>query len=435
MKKIYLGMSADLLHPGHLNIIQKAKDLGGELIIGLLTDKAISSYKRLPFMTYEQRKIIIENIKGVNDVVPQETLDYTENLMKIKPDYVVHGDDWKTGIQAETRQKVINVLKEWGGELVEFTYTEGISSTKLKNALKDIGTTPEIRIAALNRLINSKDIVRVIEAHSGLTGIIAENIFFEENNKRKEFDAIWISSLTQATIRGKADNGYLDVISRLDILSDILDVTTKPIIFDGDNGGYIEHFIETVKKLESLGISAITIEDKIGLKRSSIDGTLVSQEQESIENFTKKISAGKSSQITESFMIFARIESLILKEGIDDAIARAKSYIEAGADGIVIHSNSSLFDEINEFTEIYNKLTNRKPLIVIPSSYPYITEDLLVQKGINIVIYADHLLRAAYPVMVKTAQSILKQGRAEEAASEYCMPINEIINLIDLKNG
>jgi len=429
MKKIYLGMSADLLHPGHINIIKKAKSLEGELIIGLLTDKAIASYKRLPFMTYEQRKNIIENLKYVDSVVPQETLDYTENLRKIKPDFVVHGDDWKTGIQAKTREKVINTLSEWGGQLVEFSYTEGISSTQINNAIKRVGTTPEIRIGTLRRLLNSKDIIRVIEAHSGLSGMIVENVSFGEKNEQKEFDAVWISSLTQSAIKGKSDNGYLDISSRIDTLLDILDVTTKPIIFDGDNGGPIEHFIETVKKLESLGISAITIEDKTGLKRNSLFGTLVKQEQDSIEAFSEKIKAGKSVQFTDVFMIFARIESLILKNGLEDAIARAKSYIEAGADGIVIHSNSTSFDEVEEFTNIYNTFPNRKPLIVIPSTYSYISEDVLKNKNINMVIYANHLLRAAYPVMVKTAQSILKNGRAKEASEEFCMSINEIINL------
>jgi phosphoenolpyruvate phosphomutase len=322
---IYIGMSADLLHPGHLNIIEHARQLDGEIIIGLLTDKAIASYKRLPYMNFEQRKIIVENVKGVSRVVPQETLDYTENLQKIKPDIVIHGDDWKSGVQNQTRQKVIDTLAQWGGKLIEIPYTKNISSTRLNNALREAGTSPEIRAQTLQRLINNKDIVRVIEAHNGLTGLIAENIFVNENGKKNQFDAIWISSLTQSASRGKPDNGYLNTSARLETVSDILDVTTKPIIYDSDNGGPIEHFIAAVKSLERLGVSAVIIEDKTGLKRNSLFGTEVYQQQDDIESFSEKIKAGKKAAVTDTFMIIARIESLILDKGIDDALDRAQA--------------------------------------------------------------------------------------------------------------
>jgi phosphoenolpyruvate phosphomutase len=430
MKKIYLGMSADLLHPGHLNIIEHARQLDGELIIGLLTDKAIASYKRLPYMNFEQRKMIIENIRGIAEVVAQDSLDYTANLEKIKPDFVVHGDDWKIGVQSNTRQKVIDTLSQWGGKLVEIPYTKNISSTQLNNALKEIGTTPEIRSQTLKRLIDSKDIVRVIEAHNGLSGIIAETIFVTQNNKRYEFDAIWISSLTQSAARGKPDNGYLDTTSRLEIISDVLDVTTKPIIYDGDNGGHLEHFTATVKSLERIGVSAIIIEDKTGLKKNSLFGTDVFQEQDDVESFAVKIKAGKEAQVAGNFMIFARIESLILGKGLDDALTRARAYLGAGADGIMIHSRSKSFDEVKEFISRYNDFDNRKPLIVVPSAFPQVTEEDLAANKVNIVIYANHLLRAAYPAMVNTARSILEHHRAKEASEEYCMPINDIINLI-----
>lgn len=430
MKKIYIGMSADLLHPGHLNIIEHARKIGGEIIIGLLTDKAIAAYKRLPYMTYEQRKIVVENVKGVSQVVPQETLDYVPNLRKIKPDYVLHGDDWKTGVQAETRQKVVNIMAEWGGEVIDIPYTEGISSTKLNEVLKEIGTTPEIRCQRLRRLIESKDIVKICEAHSGLSGLIVENTFVVKNNRKIEFDGIWISSLTQSAAKGKPDIGYLDTSTRLLALNDILDITTKPIIYDGDNGGPLEHFVFTVKSLERLGVSAIIIEDKIGLKKNSLFGTEVKQEQDSIEDFAEKIKAGKQAQVTDSFMIIARIESLILEKGMKDALARAKAYIDAGADGIMIHSRQDAFDEIKQFAAEYNKFDNRKPLVVVPSSYSQITEEELVENGINVVIYANHLLRAAYPAMVNTAKSILENCRCQEASDEYCMKLNDIITLI-----
>jgi phosphoenolpyruvate phosphomutase len=429
MVKVYVGMSADLLHPGHLNIIKEAAKLG-DVTVGLLTDKAIASYKRLPFMSWEQRKIVIENVKGVSDVIAQETLDYVPNLEKMKPDYVVHGDDWKTGIQQKTRQRIIDILAKWGGKLVEVPYTQGISSTQINSLLKEVGTTPEIRAARLKRLINSKDIVRVIEAHNGLTGLIVENISVVKDGKSKEFDAIWISSLTQSAAKGKPDNGYLDTTSRLATIDDILDNTTKPIIYDGDSGGQSEHFAFTVKALERVGVSAIIIEDKVGLKKNSLFGVNAKQEQDSIENFCDKIKIGKKSQVTDVFMIFARIESLILEQGLDDAIKRARAYLDAGADGIMIHSSKKTFDEIKDFCIEYNKFENRKPLVVVPSSYNHVKEEELIENGVDIVIYANHLLRAAYPAMVNTAKSILINDRSKEASEELCMPIKEIITLI-----
>lgn len=435
MTKIYIGMSADLLHPGHLNIINEGRKLldslgGGELIIGLLTDKAIASYKRLPYMNWEQRKTVVENVKGVTKVIAQETLDYVPNLLKIKPDYVLHGDDWKTGIQAKTRQRIVDIMAQWGGKVVDIPYTAGISSTQLNKVLKEVGTTPEIRCARLKRLLDAKDIVTICESHNGLSGLIVENTFVEQNGKKVEFDGIWISSLTQSAAQAKPDIGYLDTTTRMTTLNDILEVTTKPIIYDGDNGGPQEHFVFTVKTLERLGVSAIIIEDKVGLKKNSLFGTEVFQEQDTPEDFAEKIKAGKQAQVTENFMIVARIESLILEQGMEDAISRAKTYLDAGVDGIMIHSRQKTFDEIKEFANLYNQLPNRKPLIVVPSSYNHVTEAELIENNINVVIYANHLLRAAYPAMVNTAKSILENHRCKEASDEYCMKIKDIITLI-----
>lgn len=435
MKKVYIGMSADLLHPGHLNIINEGRKLldslgGGELIIGLLTDKAIASYKRLPYMNWEQRKVVVENVKGVSQVIAQETLDYVPNLLKIKPDYVLHGDDWKTGVQAKTRQRIVDIMAQWGGKVVDIPYTAGISSTQLNKVLKEVGTTPEIRCARLKRLLDAKDIVTICESHNGLSGLIVENTFVEQNGKKVEFDGIWISSLTQSAAQAKPDIGYLDTTTRMTTLNDILEVTTKPIIYDGDNGGPQEHFVFTVKTLERLGVSAIIIEDKVGLKKNSLFGTEVFQEQDTPEDFAEKIKAGKQAQVTENFMIVARIESLILEQGMEDAISRAKTYLDAGVDGIMIHSRQKTFDEIKEFANLYNQLPNRKPLIVVPSSYNHVTEAELIENNINVVIYANHLLRAAYPAMVNTAKSILENHRCKEASDEYCMKIKDIITLI-----
>jgi len=427
-KQVYVGMSADLVHPGHLNIIKKAAELG-EVTIGLLTDEAIASYKRLPHMTFEQRREVIENIKGVSRVVPQKTLDYVPNLEELKPDYVVHGDDWKDGVQQKTRERVIETLKKWGGELVEVPYTKGISSTQLHAAIKEVGTTPDLRLKSLRRLIAAKKIVRICEIHTGLTGLIVENIHVDTPHGRREFDGMWGSSLTDSTSKGKPDIEAVDITSRMNTLNDVLEVTTKPIIFDGDTGGIPEHFVFTVRTLERLGVSAVIIEDKTGLKKNSLFGTEVDQTQDSIENFCLKIHAGKKAQTTADFMIIARIESLILGKGVEDALKRADAYIKAGADGIMIHSREKTPDEIFAFCDEFKKFDNRVPLVVVPSSYNKVTEEELAERGVNIVIYANQLLRSAYPAMVKTAKMILENHRSSEADSQM-MSIKEILELI-----
>ena len=422
-------MSADLIHQGHLKIISEGCELGN-VIIGLLTDEAIASYKRLPLIGFDERKLIVENLKGVEQVVPQATLDYVPNLIEIKPDYVVHGDDWKTGVQKEVRQRVINALSEWGGELVEPEYTEGISSTDLITAVKAQGITPGKRMETLRRLINVKPIVRILEAHNGLTGLIVEKTSIDKNGKKIEFDGIWESSLTDSTSKGKPDTELVDFTSRFQSIEEILEVTTKPIIVDGDTGGKIEHFKFRVKTLERLGVSAIIIEDKVGSKRNSLFGTDVEQHQDSIENFSNKISEGKKSLVTEDFMIIARIESLILKQGMKDAINRAKAYIAAGADGIMIHSKEKDGSEIIEFCKKFKKFEVKVPLVVVPSTFAHMDEAELKSYGINVVIYANHLIRSAYPAMVSAAKTILENSRAQEASDKYCMPIKEILTLI-----
>lgn len=427
-KTVYVGMSADLVHPGHLNVIRKAAELG-EVTVGLLTDQAIASYKRLPYMSYEQRSQVVANLKGVERVVPQETLDYVPNLRKYKPDYVVHGDDWREGVQRQVRQSVIDALKEWGGELVEVSYTEGISSTQLNKALKEIGTTPDIRRNKMRRLLNAKPLVRLMEAHNGLTGLIVENAHFDGPEGRREFDGMWGSSLTESTAKGKPDIEAVDVTSRTNTLHDIMEVTTKPIVYDADTGGKIEHFQFTVRTLERLGVSVAIIEDKVGLKKNSLFGTDVPQLQDTIEGFCAKIKAGKAAQVTDDFMIVARIESLILDQGIEDAITRAEAYIDAGADGILIHSRRKTPDEIFEFCDRYAKFERRPPLIVVPSSYNQVTEQELIDRGVRVVIYANHLLRAAYPAMMDAATSILEHGRSKEIDSKL-LSIKDILELI-----
>jgi phosphoenolpyruvate phosphomutase len=428
-KIVYIGMSADLIHQGHLNIIHEGLKLG-EVTIGLLTDEAIAGYKRLPLIAFNERKLIVENLKGVEKVIPQNTLDYVPNLIKLKPDFVVHGDDWKTGVQKEVRQQVIDTLAKWGGKLIEPNYTKGISSTDLISAVKAQGITPGKRMKTLRRLIGVKPIVRILEAHNGLTGLIAEKTQIQKDGRTIEFDGIWESSLTDSTAKGKPDTELVDFSSRFSTIEEILEVTTKPMIVDGDTGGRIDHFKFRVKTLERLGVSAIIIEDKIGDKRNSLFGTTVPQEQDSIEHFSQKIHEGKKSQVTEEFMIIARVESLILQKGMDDALLRSKAYIKAGADGIMIHSKNKDGKEIIEFCNQFKKFDQRVPLIVVPSTYAHMTENELQDLGVNVVIYANHLLRSAYPAMVNTAKSLLENSRGMEASNDYCMSIKEIITLI-----
>lgn len=429
MKKVvYVGMSADLIHTGHLNILNRAAELGS-VVVGVLTDEAIASYKRLPYMNYEMRSEIVSNLKQVDEVIPQVTLDYSENLKALKPDFVVHGDDWKEGVQRDTRQKVLDTISAWGGELVEIPYTAGISSTAINNVVKELGTTPNIRLSSLRRLLKAKPILKFLDIHNALSGLIIETTEIEIGGVKRQFDGMWGSSLTDSTAKGKPDIEAVDVSSRMSTLSEVLEVTTKPIIYDGDTGGQSEHFEFTVRTLERLGVSAVIIEDKTGLKKNSLFGTEVPQTQDTIENFTAKIRAAKACQVTDDFMVIARIESLILEMGMEDAITRAKAYLNAGADGIMIHSRKKEPEEILEFCELYNKIPNKKTLVAVPSSYNTITEDELADAGVNIVIYANQLLRSAYPAMLETATSILRNSRSAEC-DEKMMPIKEILELI-----
>ena len=427
-KTVYVAMAADFIHHGHINIINYAKKYGA-ITIGLLTDEAIANYKRLPLMNYEQREKVVKSIAGVEQVIPQKTMDYKENLLLLKPDYVVHGTDWQKGIQAKTRLDVIEIIKEWGGQLIEPEYTEGISSTDLIRDILNVGTTPGIRMKKLRRLLNAKPLVRVLEAHNGLTGRIVEETKIIEEDKIKEFDAMWLSSLTDSIAKGKPDTGCVDFSSRMNTINELFEVTTKPLIVDGDNGGLTEHFVFMIKSMERLGVSAVIIEDKKGIKRNSLFGTDVQQQQDAPEEFADKIRAGKNAQVTADFMIIARIESLILNQGVDDALQRAQKYIAAGADAIMIHSKNTDPTELLSFCMRYKDVGLGAPLVAVPTMYSAVTEQTLKEHGINVVIYANHLLRSAYPAMVNTAKTILQHQRCQEA-SKSCLPIKEILELI-----
>lgn len=428
MKTVYLGLTADIIHPGIINIITEGSKLG-ELTIGLLTDSAIASHKRLPYLTYEQRKQVVENIRGVAHVVPQEDWSYVPNLQIMKPDYIIHGDDWKTGSLSKIREDVYALMKKQGGEVIEIPYTKGITSTAINETLKAIGTTPEIRLKSLRRLIEAKPIVRIMEAHSGLSGLIIENLEIQKNDSIRSFDGIWSSSLTDSTCKGKPDIEAVDLTTRLQDLTSILECTTKPIIYDGDTGGLTEHFVFTVRTLERNGVSAVIIEDKVGLKKNSLFGTEVQQTLASIPDFCEKISKGKQAQVTKEFMIIARLESLIAGFPVSDALERAVSYVKAGADGVMIHSKEKTGDDIKDFCQQFRKEYRNIPIILVPTTYNQFTEDELHDWGANIIIYANHMLRASYPAMVKVATTILENERSKEADS-LCMPIKQILELI-----
>ena len=427
-KKVYIGMSADVFHHGHVNIISEGRKYG-DVYIGLLNDKAVADYKRLPYLSWDKRKIILQNIVGVKEVFEQSEWDYAPTILKFKPDIMVHGKDWLEGPLAPYRNLAIKALNSYGGKLVEVEYTKDVSSTELSLNEKIIGTTPDIRKATLKRLLNSKKLIRIMEAHNPLSALILENLSINKNGKTIQFDGFWSSSLTDSTSQGKPDIEALEINNRLNNINNIFDVTTKPLIMDADTGGKIEHFELNVRSMERLGISAVIIEDKKGLKKNSLFGNEVKQEQESKEYFSEKIKAGRASRISENFMVIARIESLILEKGIDDAMERANAYVEAGVDGIMIHSRKDNADEVFQFSRIFREHNKSIPLVSVPSTYNSVTEDELAENEFNVVIYANQMLRAAYPAMYKVAESILKNGRSFEIDKDL-IKIKKILELI-----
>jgi len=431
-KLVYVAMATDLYHSGHVNIINQAANYG-KVIVGVLTDEAIATYKRPPILDTAERMKIVSSFKYVEQVVVQETLDYTDVLRELRPNYVVHGDDWRTGHTQVVRERVIEVLAEWGGELVEVPYTRHLSGDKLSRRLASITSTPDHRRAQLGKLLRLKPYIRAIDASNGLTGIIAENVRVTDQSTSsvKEFDAMWISSLCDSAFKGKPDIELVDLTSRINTINEIMEVTSKPIILDGDTGGKIEHFAFHVKTLERIGVSAVIIEDKTGLKQNSLFGTDVEQVLDDPADFAAKIKAGKHAQATRDFMIIARLESLIAGKSVDDAMMRAKIYIDAGADAVMIHSKEKTGEDIFAFMEQFRAYSASIPIVVVPTTYNHFTEDELHAKGANIIIHANHLLRSAYPAMVKTAEGILTNGNSKKASADYCMPIQEVLTFIE----
>lgn len=429
MKTVYTCFCTDVIHDGHLNILNEAKKLG-KVIVGCLSDKALIRYNKFPTLSQEERIKLYKSIDLIDEVIIQDNMLYDDVIPNIKPDYVLHGDNWKEGVEQTIRDHVIQLLNEYGGTLIDIPYTYNEKVKKIDLQLKEKLAMPEYRRKRLRQLIEMTPIVKVMEAHSGLTGLIVEKTVVENEGKLDQFDAMWVSSLCDSTNKGKPDIELVDMTSRFRTIDDIMEVTTKPIIFDGDTGGLTEHFVYTVRSLERMGVSAVIIEDKTGLKKNSLFGTEVKQTQATIEEFSEKIRAGKKAQLTDDFMIIARIESLILEQGMEDALNRAKAFVEAGADSIMIHSRKKDPAEILEFCDKFRAIDNKTPIVVVPSSFNTITENELAEHGVNIVIYANQLTRSAFPAMQKTAEDILKYHRAKEV-DDRLLPIKDIITLID----
>ena len=429
MKKVYTCFCTDVIHEGHLNIIEKAHKYG-KVIVGALSDAALIRYNRFPTKTLEERIKLYKNLDGVDDVIVQDSVMYDAVIKSLQPDYVVHGDNWKNGAEAAIRDNVVKCLKKYGGELIEVGYTFNPKVSKIDRQLREKLAMPEYRRKRLRQLLKIRPVVKALEVHSGITGLIAEKTVIENEGEFDQFDAMWISSLCDSTAKGKPDIELVDMTSRFRTIDDVTEVTTKPIIFDGDTGGLTEHFVYTVRTLEKMGVSAVIIEDKKGLKKNSLFGTDVKQTQASIEEFSEKIKAAKEAQLTDDFMIIARIESLILEKGMADALKRATAFVGAGADGIMIHSRKKDPAEILEFCDKFRSLDTETPIVVVPSSFNTITEEELAEHGVNVVIYANQLTRSAFPAMKQTAEDILRYHRAKEV-DDRLMPIKKIITLID----
>lgn len=429
MKKVYVSFSTDIIHEGHMNVIHEAKKYG-KVIAGVMSDSALVRFDRFPSVSFEERVKIFRNIPEIDEVVIQDEVMYEKILRELRPDYVVHGDNWRNGALSAIRKNAIETLKEWGGELIEVPYTYNENVKRIDSSMREKLAMPEFRRKRLRQLLKICPVVKTIEAHSGLTGLIAEKTVVAHEGQIDQFDAMWVSSLCDSTAKGKPDIELVDMSSRIRTLDEIMDVTTKPIILDGDTGGLIEHFVYNVRTLERMGISAVIIEDKTGLKKNSLFGTEVEQTQDSIENFCEKIKAGKRALRTEEFMIIARIESLILERGMEDALTRAFAYVKAGADGIMIHSRKKDPAEIFEFCDKFREKEKNIPVVVVPTSFNTVTEEEFASHGVNIVIYANQLTRSAFPAMENTAKEILKYHRAKEV-DDRLMPFKDIITLID----
>lgn len=432
MPRVYTCFCTASIHKGHLNVIAAARKLG-KVTVGVLSDRAAIRYNRFPVVSLEERIAAVKGIDGVDDVIVQEDMMYGDVIPRLKPDFVVHGDNWcdENAPEHSIRTNVEKLVSAYGGRIVDVPYTYDPEARKTDEIDRERLAMPEYRRRRLRQLIGLCPVVKTIEAHSGLTGLIAEKtVVRQADGSLDQFDAMWVSSLCDSTAKGKPDIELVDMSSRLRTIDDIMEVTTKPIILDGDTGGLTEHFVYNVRTLERIGVSAVIIEDKTGLKKNSLFGTEVAQTQDAVENFCAKISAGKNALRTKDFMIIARCESLILERGMEDALERCRAYVKAGADGIMIHSRKKDPAEILEFCDRFRATDPKTPLVVVPTSFNAITESELAAHGVNIVIYANQLTRAAFPAMQSVAEDLLRHHRALEVDARL-LPFKKIITLID----
>lgn len=428
-KTVYSCFCTDVIHEGHLNIVREAQKYG-DVVIGVLSDEAMIRFNRFPTISFEERMGLVEKIEGVSRVVVQKNILYDEIVRELRPDYIIHGDNWLTGFMASIRDNAAELLAAYGGRIIDVPYTDTEEVRHIDRRGKERAAMPEFRRRRLSQLIRLRPIVKAMEVHNGLTGLIVEKTIVDRGGDLDQFDAMWISSLCDSTAKGKPDIELIDMTSRFRTINDVMEVTTKPIIFDGDTGGLTEHFVYTVRSLERMGVSAIIIEDKTGLKKNSLFGTTVEQAQDTVESFCEKIRMGKHVQLTDDFMIIARIESLVLERGMDDALRRARAYTAAGADGIMIHSRKRDPGEIIRFCDLFRAEDRDTPIVVVPTTFSSVTEEELAAHGVNIVIYANQLTRSAFPAMEQTAADILKYHRAQEV-EDRLLPIRKILTLID----
>ena len=426
MPRGYVDMVGDLFHIGHLRQIQQAQQLGYEVVVGVHSDEDVASYKRLPIMTMSERVTIVSEMPNVLKVIPSAPLRITQEFIEEhKIDMVFHGHEAEEDYLYDHMYGIPKSI----GKFTRTARTPEISTTALiERVVSRESSAAWSRVSTLRDLLNTRGkhrALRIMEAHNGLSGLVVEHA----SAGGKSFDGMWSSSLTASVSKGKPDIEVVDTTARLQLVRDTMEVTGKPMVYDGDTGGAPEILAFTVRSLEDLGVSACIIEDKTGLKQNSLFGTDAVQVLENIDMFCAKIKAAAAARSNRKFMVIARIEALIAGLGEKEALKRAKAYIVAGADAIMIHSKESTFDEVRSFLRAYAKFSIKVPVVAVPTSYFHVTEKELFDEGVSICIYANHMLRASYPSMTTVAESILHHGTAA-ACHPSLMSVKKIITLL-----
>jgi len=403
-KTVYVGMVGDMLHVGHINILKTAARLG-RVTVGVLTDRAVVGYKRLPLLAFEDRVRVVESIADVAAVVPQKTLSYVENLRALRPDYVVHGDDWRYGDQvSRARAEVIATLGEWGGELVEVAYTKGISSTAIHRSGAADALFSGTRQGRLRRLLAAKPTLRIVEAHSGLSAKIAAEVRGPDG--ATGFDAVWQSGLTDAIHRGKSDGGAVDRGRRLQAVEEILDAGPLPLIYDGRAAGRPETVFDLTRALDKAGVSALCLGD-----RSDPDRT--GPEMSPAETVAQ-IEAVRAACPTGAVMAISRIVVAAPGNGgsgaLDRALDRALALLEAGSDAVMFDSAADTAEPILDIAARLRRQRRDVPLFAAQSDRWGAPIHRFENAGIDAVVYETHLLRATVAPMRRAATALLAEG-------------------------